>query len=261
VCSREQKKEQKMRRIFALFWLLSFCSSFFFSSQTQVCFCVVVKNTRIRRRKSVLWSRSYGSITALVSKRRGREEYSSTDDDYYNFHFFFDMSRAAALISTNNTMSQFLDTNTWRRERFFCFVSLPGALELLSRVVRARERSRISLSLSPFWWKVMMLTMIIQRNLLSWTLWCTLHKMSQKRCAFLESVFFPNREREKEKERKSFECFFFFCFVKAMMTNISLFHWNPSFFLFVCFDGSLWWRTCSEPICRGRRSMPKEGGV
>jgi hypothetical protein len=49
--------------------------------------------------------------------------------------------------------------------------------------------------------------------------------------------------------------------VKAMMTNISLFHWNPSFFLFVCFDGSLWWRTCSEPICRGRRSMPKEGGV
>lgn len=80
-------------------------------------------------------------------------------------------------------------------------------------------------------------------------------------CAFLESVFFPNREREKEKERKSFEWCFFFCFVKAMMTNISLFHWNPSFFLFVCFDGSLWWRTCSEPICRGRRSMPKEGGV
>lgn len=72
-----------------------------------MCFCVVVKNTRIRRRKSVLWSRSYGSIKALVSKRRGREEYSSTDDDYYNFHFFFDMSRAAALISTNNTMSQF----------------------------------------------------------------------------------------------------------------------------------------------------------
>ena len=45
------------------------------------------------------------------------------------------------------------------------------------------------------------------------------------KCAFLESVFFPNREREKEKERKSFECFFFFCFVKAMMTNIScMFH-------------------------------------
>ena len=66
---------------------------------------VVVKNTRIRRRKSVLWSRSYGSIKALVSKRSGREEYSSTDDDYYNSQC--NMSRAAALISTNNTMSQF----------------------------------------------------------------------------------------------------------------------------------------------------------
>ena len=32
-----------MRRIFALFWLLSFCSSFFFSSsQTGVCFCVLL---------------------------------------------------------------------------------------------------------------------------------------------------------------------------------------------------------------------------
>ena len=72
-----------------------------------MCFCVVVKNTRFEYEgeKSVLWSRSYGSITALVSKRRGREEYSSTDDDYYNYEFL--MSRAAALISTNNTMSQF----------------------------------------------------------------------------------------------------------------------------------------------------------
>ena len=77
-----KKGTKNLRRIFALFWLLSFCSSFFFSSQTQVCFCVVVKNTRIRRRKSVLWSRSYGSIAALASKRSGREEYSSTDDDY-----------------------------------------------------------------------------------------------------------------------------------------------------------------------------------
>jgi hypothetical protein len=91
------------------FFGLSFCSSSFFFHQTGVCFCVV-KNTRTlntKARKSVLWSRSYGSIKALASKRRGREDYSSTDDDYYNFHFFFDMSRAAALISTNNTMSQF----------------------------------------------------------------------------------------------------------------------------------------------------------
>ena len=65
----------------------------------------------------------------------------------------------------------------------------------------------------------MMLTLIIQRNLLlNAVVHCT-------ECAFLESVFFPNREREKEKERKSFECCFFFCFVKAMMTNIScMFH-------------------------------------
>ena len=71
-----------------LFFLASlFCSSFFFSSsQTGVCFCVV-KNTRTlntKAKESVLWSRSYGSIKALVSKRSGREEYSSTDDDYYN---------------------------------------------------------------------------------------------------------------------------------------------------------------------------------
>lgn len=59
---------------------------------------------------------------------------------------------------------------------------------------------------------------------------------NESEAAFLESVFFPNREREKEKERKSFECcFFFFCFVKAMMTNISK-TWTEtrlSFFLFV----------------------------
>ncbi len=66
----------------------------------------------------------------------------------------------------------------------------------------------------------MMLTMIIQRNLLLNAVMC----VHCTKCAFLESVFFPNREREKEKERKSFECCFFFCFVKAMMTNISLFH-------------------------------------
>ena len=72
--------------------------------------------------------------------------------------------------------------------------------------------------------------------------------------------FSQQREREREKERKSFECFFFFfCFVKAMMIKSA--SWTPSFFLFVCFNGSLWWRTCSEPFCRGRRSMPKEGEV
>ena len=80
MCAREQKGTKNDENS-TLFWLL-FLLLIFFSSQTQVCFCVVVKNTRIRRRKSVLWSRSYGSITALVSKRRGREEYSSTDDDY-----------------------------------------------------------------------------------------------------------------------------------------------------------------------------------
>ena len=79
---RNKKFEENFCSFLAsLFLLLIF---FFIFSDRCVFLSVVVKNTRIRRRKSVLWSRSYGSITALASKRSGREEYSSTDDDYYN---------------------------------------------------------------------------------------------------------------------------------------------------------------------------------
>ena len=41
-----------------------------------------------------------------MSARRGREEHSATDDDYDEIHLK-SMSRAAALIATNNTTSQF----------------------------------------------------------------------------------------------------------------------------------------------------------
>ena len=81
----------------------------------------------------------------------------------------------------------------------------------------------------------MMLTMIIQRNqlMLNAVMYTA---QNESEAAFLESVFFPNREREKEKERKSFECcFFFFCFVKAMMTNISKLELKPVFLSFCLF--------------------------
>ena len=58
--------------------------------------------------------------------------------------------------------------------------------------------------------------------------------MSQKLPSW-RVYFFPT-EREREKERKSFECcFFFFCFVKAMMNNIprKFTETRLSFFLFV----------------------------
>lgn len=59
------------------------------------------------------------------------------------------MSRAAALISTNNTMSQFyIRIRTAREERGFFVSYLSQARLSCSRAVRARERSRISLSLS-----------------------------------------------------------------------------------------------------------------
>ena len=97
-----------MRRIFALFWLLSFCLLiFFFISDTGVCFVLLLKILAFEYEgeKSVLWSRSYGSITALVSKRReGRSTLRLT---MIITSYEFLMSRAAALISTNNTMSQF----------------------------------------------------------------------------------------------------------------------------------------------------------
>jgi len=84
---------------------------------------------------------------------------------------------------------------------------------------------------------------------------------NESEAAFLESVFFPNREREKERE-KVFRVLLLLLLREGDDEQYSQkVHWNPSFFFFVCFDGSLWWRTCSEPICRGRRSMPKEGGV
>ena len=61
-----------MRRIFALFWLLSFfCLFIFFFISDRVCvFVLLLKILEYEGEKSVLWSRSYGSITALVSKRR-----------------------------------------------------------------------------------------------------------------------------------------------------------------------------------------------
>jgi len=43
----------------------------------------------------------------------------------------------------------------------------------------------------------MMLTMIIQRNLLLNAVMC----VHCTKCAFLESVFFPNRERERKREK------------------------------------------------------------
>ena len=86
---------------------LFFASSFFFSSsQTGVCFCVVVKNTLSLHSKSKTKACGGHSLTVVMrSLLKGGEEYSSTDDDYYKYELI--MSRAAALISTNNTMSQF----------------------------------------------------------------------------------------------------------------------------------------------------------
>ena len=51
----------------------------------------------------------------------------------------------------------------------------------------------------------MMLTMIIQRNtsvsLLNAVMYTAQNE--SEACAFLESVFFPNRERERKKKRES----------------------------------------------------------
>ena len=57
--------------------------------------------------------------------------------------------------------------------------------------------------------------------------------MSQKLPSW-RVYFFPT-ERERKKERKSFECFFVFCFVRAMMNNIprKFTETRLSFFLFV----------------------------
>jgi hypothetical protein len=102
------KRNKNLRRIFALFWLLSFCSSFFFfiSDDRCVFLSVVVKNTLSLHSKSK--TKACGGHSLIVVMRsllKGGEEYSSTGDDYYKYELI--MSRAAALISTNNTMSQF----------------------------------------------------------------------------------------------------------------------------------------------------------
>lgn len=89
MCSREQKGTKNLRRIFALFWLLSFCSSFFFSSQTDdrcVFLSVVVKNTLSLHSKSK--TKACGGHSLIVVMRsllKGGEEYSSTGDDYYKY--------------------------------------------------------------------------------------------------------------------------------------------------------------------------------
>ena len=80
--------------------------------------------------------------------------------------------------------------------------------------------------------------MITQRNTQSLCLLNAVMYTAQNESEAVPSwrVYFFPTEREKEKERKSFERFFFFCFVKAMMTNIFLFHYTEtrlSFFLFV----------------------------
>lgn len=151
----------------------------------------------------------------------------------------------------------------YEEERGFFVLYLSQARLSCSRAVRARERSRISLSL-PFdgrrWcWRWLHNIMSSFEN---WTLWCTLCKMSQKLCLLGECIFSQQRERERKRE-KVFRALLLLLLREGdddQYFLVSL-HWNPSFFFFVCFDGSLWWRTCSEPICRGRRSMPKEGGV
>ena len=82
-----------------------------------------------------------------------------------------------------------------------------------------------------------MLTMITQHNELLRELNAVMYTAQNESEAVPSwRVYFFPTEREKEKERKSFERFFFFCFVKAMMTNIFLFHYTEtrlSFFLFV----------------------------
>ena len=68
---------------------------------------VVVKNTLSLHSKSKTKARGgHSLIVVMRSLLKGGEEYSSTGDDYYKYELF-SMSRAAALISTNNTMSQF----------------------------------------------------------------------------------------------------------------------------------------------------------
>jgi len=67
---------------------------------------VVVKNTLSLHSKSK--TKACGGHSLIVVMRsllKGGEEYSSTGDDYYKYELI--MSRAAALISTKNNMSQF----------------------------------------------------------------------------------------------------------------------------------------------------------
>ena len=79
---------------------------FFISDDRCVFLSVVVKNTLSLHSKSK--TKACGGHSLIVVMRsllKGGEEYSSTGDDYYKYELI--MSRAAALISTNNTMSQF----------------------------------------------------------------------------------------------------------------------------------------------------------
>lgn len=101
---RNKKFEENFCSFLAsLFLLLIF---FFISDDRCVFLSVVVKNTLSLHSKSK--TKACGGHSLIVVMRsllKGGEEYSSTGDDYYKYELI--MSRAAALISTNNTMSQF----------------------------------------------------------------------------------------------------------------------------------------------------------
>ena len=75
-----------MRRIFALFWLLSFCSSFFFFHLLRhrcVFLSVVVKKYSLCTLNTKAKACGGHSLTVVMrSLLKGGEEYSSTDDDY-----------------------------------------------------------------------------------------------------------------------------------------------------------------------------------
>ena len=79
-----------------------------------------------------------------------------------------------------------------------------------------------------------MLTMIIQRNLLMLNAVMYTAQNESEAVPSWRVYFFPT-ERERKKKRESLSsCFFFFCFVKAMMTNIQYCtETRLSFFLFV----------------------------
>ena len=147
VCSREQKGTKNLRRNFfcSFLGLLSFCSSFFFSSQTQVCFCVVVKNTRIRRREKAFCGRAL-TVVLLRLRVKGVEGRSTL--------------RLTMIITTRNVIWAvrrlwFQRIILWvsfryeyEEERGFFVLYLSQARLSCSRALCARERDLGSLSLS-----------------------------------------------------------------------------------------------------------------